>query len=154
MDPVASAASLVAISIQVVKLLQQTAETIRDAKNSLVRLLSQTERIRLFLEQLQTFARQLGPRAGILLTFNDSGPRKTMEELYVFVQSITQKQMWIRVRVLLNQRTANDFVKRLHRHEEEIMQMLLAVAALVPNYVLMGSETKALLQISRHQNRG
>ncbi len=137
MDPVslsASAASLITICVQAVKILKQTIETIRNAKSSLLKLLSQTERIRIFLEQLRTLTIQLGPRAGILLIFNDSGPRETINELYVFVQSIAETPMRIRVKVLLNRSAADEFVQRLHRHEEEIMQTLLLVVALVPSW--------------------
>ncbi len=137
MDPVslsAAAASLITICVQAVKILKQTIETIRNAKSSLLKLLSQTERIRIFLEQLRTLTIQLGPRAGILLIFNDSGPRETINELYVFVQSIAETPMRIRVKVLLNRSAADEFVKRLHRHEEEIMQTLLLVVALVPSW--------------------
>ncbi len=137
MDPVslsASVASLITICVQAVKILKQAIETIRNAKSSLLKLLSQTERIRIFLEQLRTLTIQLGPRAGILLIFNDSGPRETINELYVFVQSIAETPMRIRVKVLLNRSAADEFVQRLHRHEEEIMQTLLLVVALVPSW--------------------
>ena len=134
MDPVslvATAAGLITICIQAVRILKQTIETIGNAKSSLLRLLSQTERVRIFLEQLSALTTQLGSRAGILLNFNDSGPKQTINELYAFVQSISEKPAWITVRVLLNRSTADGFSKRLHRHEEEIMQTLLSVAALV-----------------------
>ncbi|KAF6219811.1 hypothetical protein HO133_003636 [Letharia lupina] len=132
MDPVslsASAAALITIFVQAVKVLKQTIETIRNAKSFLLRLLSQTERIRIFLEQLRALTAQLGPRAGILLNFNDSGPKETINELHAFVQSIAQTPALIRIKVLLNRSAADHLVERLHRHEEEIMQTLLSVAA-------------------------
>ena len=132
MDPVslsASAAALITICAQAVKVLKQTIETVRNAKGFLLRLLSQTERIRIFLEQLRTLTAQLGPRAGILLNFNDSGAKQTINELQIFVQSIAQTPALIKIKVLLNRSTADHFVGRLHRHEEEIMQTLLSVAA-------------------------
>lgn len=129
----ASAAALVTICVQAVKIIKQTIETIRNAKSSLLRLLSQTERIRIFLEQLHAFTAQLGSRAGILLNFNDSGPKETINELRIFVQKMAQNPTWIKIRVLLNQSAADKFVERLHRPEQEIMQMLLSVAALVPS---------------------
>ena len=132
MDPVslcASAAALITIYVRAVKILKQTIETIRNAKSSLLRLLSQTERVRIFLEQLRALTAQLGSRAGILLSFNDSGPKETINELHAFVQSIAQTPALIRIKVLLNRSTADHFVERLHRHEEEIMQTLVAVAA-------------------------
>lgn len=132
MDPVslsASAAALITICVQAVKVLKQTIETVRNAKSLLLRLLSQTERIRIFLEQLRALTTQLGPRAGILLNFNYSGPKETINELHVFVQRIAQTPPLIRVKVLLNQSAADRFIERLHRHEEEIMQTLISVAA-------------------------
>ena len=132
MDPVslsASAVALITLCVQTVKVLKQTIETIRNAKSFLLRLLSQTERIRIFLEQLRALTAQLGPRAGFLLSFNDSGPKETINELHVFVQSIAQTPALIRIKVLQNRSTADHFVERLHRHEEEIMQTLLLVAA-------------------------
>lgn len=132
MDPLsvsASAVALITICVQTVKVLKQTIETIRNAKSFLLRLLSQTERIRIFLEQLRALTIQLGCRAGILLNFNDSGPKETINELHDFVQSIAQTPALIRIKVLLNRSTADSFVARLHRHEEEIMQTLLSVAA-------------------------
>ena len=134
MDPIslaASAAGLITICVQAVKILKQTIETIKDSKSSLLRLLSQTERVRIFLEQLQTLTVQLGSRDGILLSFNDSGPRETINELHAFVQSVAQNPMWIRVKALLYRGKADGFVIRLHRHEEEIMQTLLSVATSV-----------------------
>ena len=132
MDPVslsASAAALITICTQAVKILKQTVETVRNAKSLLLRLLSQTERIRIFLEQLRALTAQLGPRAGILLAFNDSGAKETINELHAFVQSIAQTPALIKIKVLLNRSAADQFVARLHRHEEEIMQTLLSVAA-------------------------
>ena len=133
MDPLSlsvAAVALITVCVQAVKVLKQTIETIRNAKSFLLRLLSQTERIRIFLEQLRALTAQLGPRAGILLNFNHSGPRETIDELYDFVQSIAQKTpAMIRIKILLHRSTADRFVERLHRHEEEIMQTLLSVAA-------------------------
>lgn len=132
MDPVslsASAAALITICVQAVKVMKQTIETIRNAKSFLLKLLSQTERIRIFLEQLRALTAQLGPRAGILLNFNDSGAKETINELHLFVQSIAQTPALLRIKVLLNRSAADHFVERLHRHEEEIMQTLLSVAA-------------------------
>ena len=62
------------------------------------------------------------------MAFNESEPRATINELNVFVNDIAQRTAWVRLRVLLNQSAAEKFVERLHRHEEEIMQVLLSVA--------------------------
>ena len=135
MDPVslcASATTLIAICVQAVDTLTHTIETLRKAKTFLLRLLSQTERVRIFLEQLRSLTAQLGPKAGILLAFNDSGPRETINELHAFVKDMAQKDTWIRVKVLLNQKAADRLVLRLHRHEEEIMQVLLSIVTFVP----------------------
>lgn len=132
MDPLSvsvSATALLTICVQAVQILKRTIETLRNAKDFLLKLLSQTERVRLFLEQLRSITKQLGHRSEILLAFNESEPRATINELNVFVNDIAQRTAWVRLRVLLNQSAAEKFVERLHRHEEEIMQVLLSVAA-------------------------
>ena len=132
MDPVslcASAAALITICVQTVKVIKQTIETNRNAKNFLLSLLSQTERVRIFPEQVRALTEQLGSRAGILLNFNDCGPKETIKELQVFIQSIAQTPALTRIKELRNRSAADKFVERLHRHEEEIMQTLISVAA-------------------------
>jgi hypothetical protein len=131
MDPLsvsASAAALLTICTQAVQILKRTIETLRKAKEFLLQLLSQTERVRLFLEQLRSLTKQLGRRSEILLAYNDSGPRETINELNSFVRNMAQSTTWVRLRMLLHQNTADRLVERLHRHEEEIMQVLLSIA--------------------------
>ena len=112
------------LCVQAVKVLKQTIETTWNATGSLSRLLSQTERIRIFLEQLHSLTTQLGHRAGVLSNFNNSGPRNTINELHVFIQNIVQRPKLIRIKLLLNRSAADGFLKRPRRHEEEIMQAL------------------------------
>jgi uncharacterized protein YoxC len=124
MDPLSvsvSATALLTICVQAVQILKRTIETLRNAKDFLLKLLSQTERVRHFLEQLRSLTKQLGHRSEILLAFNESGPRATINGLNVFVNDIAQRTAWVRLRVLLNQSAAEKFVERLYRHEEEIM---------------------------------
>jgi hypothetical protein len=131
MDPLsvsAAAAELLTICVQAVQIMKRTIETLRNAKEFLLMLLSQTERLRLFLEQLRGLTKQLGHRSGILLAYNDSGPRATINELNNFVRDMAQRTTWVRLRVLLHQNAADKLVERLHRHEEEIMQVLLSIA--------------------------
>lgn len=131
MDPLsvcASAAGLLTICVQAVQIIKTTIETLRSAKEFLLKLLSQTERVRLFLEQLRSLSKQLGHRSEILLAYNDSGPRETINELNAFVRKMAQNTTWVRLKVLLRQNEADKLVERLHRHEEEIMQVLLSIA--------------------------
>lgn len=124
----ASAAALITICVQVVRVLKNTIETLQKAKTFLLKCLSQTERVRLYLEQLRGLTKQLGGRSGILLNFNESGARETISELNVFVLDMAQRTSWVRLKVLLNQSTADRLVMRLHRHEEEISMVLLSIA--------------------------
>lgn len=131
MDPLsvsASAVALLTICVQAVQILKDTIETLRSAKQFLLKLLSQTERVRLFLEQLRSLTKQLGHRSEVLLSYNDSDTRETIDELNTFVRNMAQNRTWIRLRVLLHQNTAEKLVNKLHRHEEEIMQVLLSIA--------------------------
>jgi hypothetical protein len=134
MDPVTlctSVAALLTICVQAVQIMKQTIETLQKAKILLLKLLSQTERLRIFLEQLRGFAARLGSKSGILLAFNDSAPEATMKELKVFVIGMAQSNVWIRMKVLLYKNTADKFMERLHRHEEEITQVLQFIAVSV-----------------------
>jgi len=130
MDPLsvsASAAALLTICAQAVQVIKRTIESLHKAKEFLLKLLSQTERLRLFLEQLRSLTKQLGTRSEILLAYNDSGPRATINDLNNFVRDMAQRTTWVRLRVLLHQNAADKLVERLHRHEEEIMQVLLSI---------------------------
>jgi hypothetical protein len=107
MDPLsvsASAAALLTICAQAVQILKRTIETLRIAKEFLLKLLSQTERVRLFLEQLRGLTKQLGHRSEILLAYNDSGPRETINELNSFVRNMAQSKTWVGLRMLLHQK--------------------------------------------------
>lgn len=75
----------------VVKILKETIETLRKAAEFLLQLLSQTERVRLFLEQLRSLAEQLKSCSGILLAFSPTSPEATVNELRVFVRDMAQK---------------------------------------------------------------
>jgi hypothetical protein len=105
MDPLsasASAAALLTICVQAVQVLKKTIETLRNAKEFLLKLLNQTERVRLFLEQLRSLSKQLGDRSDILLAYNDSAPRETINELNIFVHHMAQNATWLRLRMLLH----------------------------------------------------
>jgi hypothetical protein len=131
MDPLTISVSVVAIittCAQVVQILKETIETLRKAAEFLLQLLSQTERVRLFLEQLRGLAEQLKSRSGILLAFSPTGPEATVNELKTFVRDMAQKPRLMRLKMLLERSTADKLVRRLHRHEVEITQVLLSVA--------------------------
>jgi hypothetical protein len=131
MDPLSISLSVVGIittCAQVVKILKDTIETLKQAAEFLLELLSQTERVRLFLEQLRSLTDQLKSRGDILLAFSPSGPNATIDELNVFVRDIAQSPKFMKLKMLLKRSTANELVKKLHRHEVEITQVLLSVA--------------------------
>jgi hypothetical protein len=89
MDPLSittSATAFLGICMQTIQLIQRTIETVKNSRSLLVKLLSQTERLRLNLEQLRSLTAQLGTRAGTLLSYNDSAPRQTMRELNELVK--------------------------------------------------------------------
>lgn len=134
MDPLsisASAAGLLTTCVQAVKIIWRTIETIKGAKEFLVELLTQTKRVGLFLEQLRSLTKQLGHRSKVLLAYDIRGPRETLDELEDFVHSIDQSKTWFRLKVLLYQNVTDKLVKRLHRHAEEIMQVMLSIVTYV-----------------------
>lgn len=84
--------------------------------------------LRLFLEQLRGLAKQLaatGKMNDVLLAYSDAGAKETIEELGAFVKEMAKRTTWIRLRVWLNEEKAEALVKKLHRHEEEIMQTVM-----------------------------
>jgi len=132
MDPLsvtASAAALITICFKAVQAIKSVIERLRKAKAFLTVLLSQTEKVRLYLEQLRGLSKQLGPRSGILLAFDDSGPKTTIEELHAFALKMAHNPSWVQVRVLLSQSTADKLLARLQRHENEISQVLISITA-------------------------
>ncbi|OKL58457.1 hypothetical protein UA08_06368 [Talaromyces atroroseus] len=48
--------------------------------------------VRLFLEQLRSLTKQLGHSSEVLLTYNDSGARETIDELNAFVLAMAQSK--------------------------------------------------------------
>ena len=131
MDPLsvtASAAGLATLCYQVVQMLKRTIESLKKAKEFLIQLLSQTERVRLLLEQLRGLSKQLGARDDILLAFSETGPMETIRELNAFAREMASRETWLRLRVLLSKNRADGLVKRLRRHEEEIGLVLLSIA--------------------------
>ncbi len=132
MDPLSinsSATFLLAICLQAVHLIQRTIETVKNARKLLVKLLSQTERLRLILEQLRSLTKQLGSRAGsLLLSYNDSEPRTTINDLNSLVRSIAEKTTFVGLQMLLNRSKAEALVAKMKTHEEEIVTVLLSIA--------------------------
>ncbi len=134
MDPLsvsASAAALITICVQAVRLIKTTVETLKNAKTLLLSLLNQTERMRLFLEQLRSLTHRLGDRQDLALSFNDRACKATVSELQMLVQRIGRSKTWVSLQVLLNQSKSNDLLQRLKRHEEEIVTVLMFIATYV-----------------------
>ncbi|KAH8683230.1 hypothetical protein BGZ60DRAFT_524566 [Tricladium varicosporioides] len=131
MDPISIATSATAIlgtCWETVRLIQKTIETVKNAKNLLVKLLSQTERFRLILEQLRGLSSQLGTKSGLLLSYNDSAPKATMKELNSLVKSMAEKPNFIGLQMLFKQSKVDDLVARLKLHEDEVVTVLLFMA--------------------------
>jgi len=135
MDPLsvsASAAALVAILVQSVRLIKTAIETIKKAANELGKLLNRTERFRLLLEQLRSLTHQLGNRNNsLLLLFNDSECHETTRKLSALVGQVAKSNSLIGLRYLLLQNRAEELVVKLQTHEEEIQTVLLSVATFV-----------------------
>lgn len=131
MDPIslsASAAALLTIFVQSVRLIKDTAEKMKNAKPLLIKLLHQTERMRLHLEQLRSLAHQLGGRSSLLLAFNDSACKETVKELHALVEQIAKAKTSMGLKLVVNQSAVNKLSQRLRGHEEEIVMVLLSIA--------------------------
>lgn len=122
-----SVAAIITACVQVVKILKETVEGLKQAAELLLQLLSQTERVRLFLEQLSSLAEQLKSRCDILWAFSSRGTEATINELGLFVRDMARKPRLMKLKMLLERSTANKLVKKLHRHKQEISQVLLSV---------------------------
>lgn len=123
-----SATAILGICWETVRLIQKTIETIKNARDLLVKLLSQTERFRLILEQLRGLSSQLGTKAGLLLSYNDSAPKATMKELNSLVKSMAEKPNFIGIQMLFKQSKVDGLVGRLKLHEDEVVTVLLFMA--------------------------
>jgi hypothetical protein len=132
MDPLsiaASAAGIVTICLQTVRLLQRAIETIKNARSLLTKLLSHVERVRLLLEQLRGLTKQLGAKAGgLLLYFNDKDTRMTMSELKILVKQISEAGSFVGLQMLMKKSRVEGLCGRLKEHEGEIVTVLLSVA--------------------------
>lgn len=93
-----------------------------------MKLLSQTERLRLNLEQLRSLTKQLGSRSGVSLTYNDSAPRQTIQELHQLVMAMASGPSYLGLQALLNKSKVDDLLDRLRVHEQEIVLVLLSIA--------------------------
>lgn len=144
MDPLsisASAAGLITICLQTIKLLKRTIETLRHAKQFLIDLLSQTERVRLFLEQLRGLAVRVvgaegeGGAGGIVklvTAFDENGVKSTLGELGEWVNEVVGSGgVGMAVRVLIGKGKAEGLLGRLRRHEEEILGVVMWICACV-----------------------
>ena len=134
MDPLSisvSVTALIGVCSQTVQLIQRIIETVKNAGKVLIKLLSQTESLRLILEQLRGLTNQLGTKAGLLLSFNDSGPKITINELNSLVKSIAEKKNFMPLQMLLNKGKVDALVERMKGHEAEVLTVLLSVATSV-----------------------
>lgn len=155
MDPLSittSATAILAICLQAVHLIQRTIETVKNARKLLVKLLAQTERLRLILEQLRCLTKQLGSRGGLLLSYNDSAPKTTIRDLNTLVTTISGKSNFVGIQMLLNKSKVDVLVEKMKKHEEEVVTVLLSIAATsavrTENEVLqMHEESKAASEV-------
>lgn len=134
MDPLSisvSVTALISVCSQTVQLIQRTIETVKNTGKLLIKLLSQTESLRLILEQLCGLTKQLGTKAGLLLSFNDSAPRITINELNSLVKSIAEKKNFMSLQMLLSKNKVDALVERIKSHEAEVLTVLLSVATSV-----------------------
>ncbi|KAM3074467.1 hypothetical protein ACMFMG_002729 [Clarireedia jacksonii] len=138
MDPLsisASAAGLITICLQTIKILKQTIETLKHAKQFLIDLLSQTERVRLFLEQLRGLAvRAIGADGEgigkLVVAFDEEGVKRTLREMREWVdEMVGGGGVGMAVRVLMGKGKGEGLLGRLRRHEEEILGVVLWICA-------------------------
>jgi hypothetical protein len=142
MDPLsitASASAILAICTAAVNLIKVAIETVKNSKKLLVKLLSQTESLRLHLEHLRSLTKQLGSRATLSLSYNDSAPRTTIMELRDLVKEIAEKPGFIGVQMLLKKGKVEALTERLKRHEEEIVNVLVTIATYVIQFFTIQS---------------
>jgi len=76
-----------------------------------------------------TLSSYRGTRGGLLLAFNDSGPRLTIRELNELVKSISAKSNFVGLQMLLSKSKVDELVEKMKRHEEEVVTVLLSIAA-------------------------
>ena len=132
MDPfplTVGSTALISICYQAVRLMKNSIENVKGAKKVLIGLFNETERMRLLLEQLRALTHQLQGRNTLLLAFNDSACKETMNELKALVHQIVGTKTVFSLQVLLNKSKADDLLKRLRRHEEEIIVVLMSIVA-------------------------
>ncbi|PQE12473.1 hypothetical protein CJF30_00002332 [Rutstroemia sp. NJR-2017a BBW] len=135
MDPLsisASAAGLITICLQTIKLLKRTIETLRHAKQFLMNLLSQTERLR-GLALRVVGAEGEGGAGGIgklVMAFDEYGVKLTLRELGEWVnEMVGSGGVGMAVRVLMGKGKGEGLLSRLRRHEEEILAVVLWICA-------------------------
>ena len=131
MDPLsisAAAAAFLKIFIDTIHYIKKTVETIKHAKEILIKLLAQTERVRLLLEQLRCLTKQLRKRASLALSYNDSEPRATMNEMHTLVKAIAAKKNLIAVQMLFHKKEVDRLLGKLQQHEKDFVTVLLTIA--------------------------
>jgi len=131
MDPLsisAAAAAFLKIFIDTIHYIKKTVETIKHAKEILIKLLEQTERVRLLLERLRCLTKQLGKRASLALSYNDSEPRVTMNEMHTLIKAIAAKKNLIAVQMLFHKKEVDRLLGKLQQHEKDFVTVLLTIA--------------------------
>ena len=70
------------------------------------------------------------------MSYNDSGPKTTINNLNTLVRSIAEKTNFVGLQMLLNKSKVDTLVEKMKMHEEEVVTVLLSIARLVPEQFL------------------
>lgn len=134
MDPLsisASAVALITICFQTVQIIKKTIETVKTAKRELLKVLNETNRMRLLLEQLRGLTHQLGSKNNeILLAFDKTGCEETLGELKNLIDKLAQAERFAGFQFLVRRSKFEDLVAGLRAQEDGIRTVLLSVATL------------------------
>ncbi|KAH8703273.1 hypothetical protein BGW36DRAFT_403710 [Talaromyces proteolyticus] len=135
-DPISisfAAIELIKQCAKIIKVIKDTVETARSAKEALMELLRQAERFRGLLQLARSLAGQArhGSSPGSLFQFNDSIYRQTLREITIFVNEVSRVTGDFRGGVwwITHKKQADGLVSRMATHEYEINSLLQSIAA-------------------------
>lgn len=83
-----------------------------------------------------------------MLSYNDSAPKTTIRELNALVTTISGKSNFVGIQMLLNKSRVDVLVEKMKKHEEEVVTVLLSIAASVPILQLSTSRKQLLMRTS------
>jgi len=119
--------------VGIVRLIKETIETSKLAKNALIELLNRTERTRGLLELVRALTDQIKDtdQRGVLLSFNDSACRKTLTELRALVGEVSHKssEFWVGIWWISHKKDADVLVEKMREQESAINTLLLSIIA-------------------------